>query len=34
MPTTSYRYYAGGQWCDAEGKAQFDVLQPYDRSRS
>jgi hypothetical protein len=27
MPTTSYQYYAGGQWHDAEGKAQFDVLQ-------
>jgi acyl-CoA reductase-like NAD-dependent aldehyde dehydrogenase len=32
MPTTSYQYYAGGQWHDAEGKAQFDVLQPYDRA--
>src|ERR1700722_12202160 len=32
MPTTSYQYYAGGQWQDAEGKAQFDVLQPYDRA--
>ena len=31
MPTTSYQYYADGQWRDAEGKAQFDVFQPYDR---
>jgi acyl-CoA reductase-like NAD-dependent aldehyde dehydrogenase len=31
MPTTNYQYYAGGQWRDAEGKAQFDVFQPYDR---
>jgi hypothetical protein len=26
MPTTSYQYYAGGQWRDAEGKAQFDQM--------
>jgi acyl-CoA reductase-like NAD-dependent aldehyde dehydrogenase len=32
MPTTNYQYYSGGQWRDAEGKAQFDVLQPYDRA--
>jgi len=32
MPTSSYQYYAGGQWRDAESKAQFDVLQPYDRA--
>jgi acyl-CoA reductase-like NAD-dependent aldehyde dehydrogenase len=29
---TNYQYYAGGQWRDAEGKAQFDVLQPFDRA--
>jgi acyl-CoA reductase-like NAD-dependent aldehyde dehydrogenase len=32
MPAASYQYYAGGQWRDAEGKAQFEVLQPYDRA--
>jgi len=32
MPTTSYQYYSGGQWCDAEGKAQFEVFQPYDHA--
>jgi acyl-CoA reductase-like NAD-dependent aldehyde dehydrogenase len=32
MSATSYQYYAGGQWRDAEGKAQFDVFQPYDRA--
>jgi acyl-CoA reductase-like NAD-dependent aldehyde dehydrogenase len=32
MPATSYQHYAGGQWRDAEGKVQFDVLQPYDRA--
>jgi hypothetical protein len=32
MPAASYQYYAGGQWRDAEGKAQFDVFQPYDRA--
>jgi acyl-CoA reductase-like NAD-dependent aldehyde dehydrogenase len=30
MPTSNYQYYAGGKWRDAEGKAQFDVHQPYD----
>jgi acyl-CoA reductase-like NAD-dependent aldehyde dehydrogenase len=30
MATSSYQYYAGGQWRDAEGKALFDVFQPYD----
>ncbi len=32
MPIPNYQYYAGGQWRDAEGKAQFDVLQPFDRA--
>ena len=32
MSTPSYQYYAGGQWCAAEGNAQFDVYQPYDRA--
>jgi acyl-CoA reductase-like NAD-dependent aldehyde dehydrogenase len=30
MATSSYQYYAGGQWRDAEGRALFDVFQPYD----
>jgi acyl-CoA reductase-like NAD-dependent aldehyde dehydrogenase len=32
MSTPSYQYYAGGQWRAAEGNAQFDVYQPYDRA--
>jgi hypothetical protein len=32
MSTPSYQFYAGGQWHAAEGNAQFDVLQPYDRA--
>lgn len=31
MSTPTYKYYAGGQWRAAEGNAQFNVLQPYDR---
>lgn len=32
MSIPSYQYYAGGQWQAAEGNAQFDVFQPYDRA--
>lgn len=32
MATPTYQYYAGGQWRAAEGNAQFDVYQPYDRA--
>ena len=32
MATPTYQYYAGGQWRTAEGNAQFDVYQPYDRA--
>lgn len=32
MSTPTYQYYAGGQWRAAEGNAQFDVYQPYDRA--
>jgi len=27
----TYQYFSNGKWLDAEGRAAFDVIEPYSR---